>query len=551
MTADKGGDDRDPFEDLDDFFAPIEEAEEPEDLPASPRPREPEPPPAEKEVSDEDAAEALEGLELGIDLPDESDLVEGTPEEQEEAPPPPAAEEDADTGDFAAAEGVPDADDEPGGEWDRLRAEALAGSEGEAPEPEAEMPEPTAIPEAGTEAAGYPGLPGEDTGVEVVAEEEAAAAAEFADVGTPGEPQPDPEALQAAEHFASGMRESPEDIERSLLADLTEEGGSETVRIEPPLPPISEGPTWQEGGQPVGGEGPTWQEGGHSLATEEAPAEAPAGARNVPAALVSGVLLGAAVLALLAINKGAFLVLATAAILLAQAEIYAVMRTRGLQPATLLGLVCGGFTVVGAYLHGPDAALLGVALAMGLTVPWYMAAPVNVRQHTTANAAATILGVVYVPFLASFAMLLLAFPGDAGRYAFLAMLVLTVLYDVSAYAVGTLRGRRPMAPTISPNKSWEGAIGATLITVFVGLTVIPNFTPFNIGDNGAGIGVGLALVIAVMAPLGDLVESAFKRDLGVKDMGSLLPGHGGVLDRIDAILFAAPAAYFFLRIALT
>jgi phosphatidate cytidylyltransferase len=108
-----------------------------------------------------------------------------------------------------------------------------------------------------------------------------------------------------------------------------------------------------------------------------------------------------------------------------------------------------------------------------------------------------------------------------------------------------------MAPSVSPNKSWEGAIGATLITIFVGLTVVPNFTPFNREDiTGAGIAVGLALVIAVAAPLGDLVESAFKRDLGVKDMGSLLPGHGGLLDRIDGVLFAAPAALFFIRIVL-
>jgi phosphatidate cytidylyltransferase len=147
-------------------------------------------------------------------------------------------------------------------------------------------------------------------------------------------------------------------------------------------------------------------------------------------------------------------------------------------------------------------------------------------------------------------MLLLRTPGDAGKYMFLAMLVLTVLYDVVAYAIGTGWGRRAMAPTVSPNKSWEGAIGATVITILVGLAVIPNFTPFDI-EGGPGIGVGLALIISVLAPLGDLVESAFKRDLGVKDMGSLLPGHGGVLDRIDAILFAAPGAYFFLRIVLS
>jgi phosphatidate cytidylyltransferase len=268
----------------------------------------------------------------------------------------------------------------------------------------------------------------------------------------------------------------------------------------------------------------------------------------VPAALVSGVLLGAAVLALLAINKGAFVVLATAAVLLAQAELYAVMRTRGLQPATLLGLVCGAFTFVGAYLHGEPAALLGVVLAMGLTVPWYIAAPPQARRHLTANTAATILGVVYVPFMASFAMLILRFPGDDGRNMFLAMLGLTVLYDVTAFAVGTFMGNRPLAPTVSPQKSREGAIGASLVIVLVGLSIVPVFSPF---EGNAGIAVGLALVISVVALLGDLVESAFKRDLGVKDMGSLLPGHGGLLDRIDGVLFAAPAAYFFLTIVLT
>jgi phosphatidate cytidylyltransferase len=329
------------------------------------------------------------------------------------------------------------------------------------------------------------------------------------------------------------MRETPEELERELLSDL--ETGSETVRIEP-TPPAAEGPTWQEGGQPV--------------VTEEPPAERAGAARNVPAALVSGVLLGAAVLALLAINKAAFVVLATAAILLAQAEIYAVMRMRGLQPATLLGLVCGGLTFVGAYLHGEPALLLGPALAMGLAVPWYVAAPANVRKHTTANAAATVLGVAYVPFLASFAMLLLRSPGDVGTYLFLSMLVLTVLYDVSAYAVGTVWGSRPLAPTVSPNKSWEGAIAATFIVLIVALGVVPNFVPFSLEGVGPGPAVGLALVIAIAAPLGDLVESALKRDLGVKDMGSLLPGHGGVLDRIDAVLFAAPASYFFLRIVL-
>lgn len=527
----RSGDERDPFEDLDQFFAPVEEDSE-ELRPAGSN--EPEAADVPGDVTEEEAAEALEELEVTIDLPDESELVEGLPDESEDQPET-VTIEDAEEETPEPQEPAPELESAgSGGEaWDRLRAEALAG------EPPAEGgTEELQVVEGAPDLEGYPGLSGDIGAVEVEAEEEAAAAAEFADVGPQAgtEEGPASEAEAAAEHFASSMRETPEDVERELLSDLDEEPEGGTVRIEPTLP-VSEGPSWQEGGQPV--------------VTEEPPPAPPGAARNVPAALVSGVLLGAAVLALLAINKAAFVVLATAAVLLAQAELYAVMRTRGLQPATLLGLVCGAFTFVGAYLHGEPAALLGLTLAMGLTVPWYIAAPPPARRHTTANAAATILGVVYVPFMASFAMLLLRFPGDNGKYMFLAMLVLTVLYDVSAYAVGTMWGNRPMAPTVSPNKSWEGAAGASLITVLVGMTIVPNFTPFNIDSfNGTGIAVGLAIVIAVMAPLGDLVESAFKRDLGVKDMGSLLPGHGGLLDRIDGVLFTAPAAYFFLTIVL-
>ena len=533
--GEKGQGDRDPFEDLDQFFAPIEDADE--ELAAAPS----EPAAPEPELTEEEAAEALEGLEgLEIDLPD--DLIEGLPESEE---------------DEAAAASVDESlpEPEPGpestselaleeGEWDRLRAETLAGG-GAAPE-EPGTTGDLAAADVGSSLEGYPGLAEEGlerVEVEVEADEEAAAAAEFADVGPQAESgdRPASEAEAAAEHFATGMRESADDLERELLSDLDEAAsGPGTVRIEP-TEPVAEGPTWQEGGQPV--------------VTEEAPPpEGPGAGRNVPAALVSGILLGAAVLALLAINKGAFVVLAAAAVLLAQAELYAVMRTRGLQPATLLGLVCGAITFVGAYLHGEGAVLLGLALGAGLTVPWYVAAPIETRKHTTANAAATILGLVYVPFMASFAMLLLRNPGEDGHWGtnlFLAMLVLTVLYDVTAYAIGSIWGHRPLAPTVSPNKSWEGAIGATFVVLLVSFSLIPIFTPFSIERIGPGPAVGLAIVIAIIAPLGDLVESAFKRDLGVKDMGSLLPGHGGMLDRVDAILFSAPAAYFLLRIVLS
>jgi phosphatidate cytidylyltransferase len=150
-------------------------------------------------------------------------------------------------------------------------------------------------------------------------------------------------------------------------------------------------------------------------------------------------------------------------------------------------------------------------------------------------------------------MLLLRAPGDIGRNLLLVVVGMTALYDVGAYGIGTLWGSRPLAPTVSPKKSWEGVIGATFILLLVALALIPLIDPFKNPDQGglgAGAAVGLALVIAVAAPLGDLAESALKRDLGVKDMGTLLPGHGGMLDRIDSILFTAPAAWYFIRIVL-
>jgi phosphatidate cytidylyltransferase len=125
-------------------------------------------------------------------------------------------------------------------------------------------------------------------------------------------------------------------------------------------------------------------------------------------------------------------------------------------------------------------------------------------------------------------------------------IIATVAYDVGAYAVGSQFGRRPLAPSISPNKTVEGLIGGALgsvaITTLV-VGIVPRIHPWNIGR-----AFWLGVVVAIAAPLGDLCESMVKRDLGVKDMGALLPGHGGVLDRIDALLFALPAAYYLLRV---
>jgi phosphatidate cytidylyltransferase len=531
---DQPAEDEDLFEDLDEFFAPLQDSGWPEgqedqagqesqgEEPASPETE----PTGEPETAGEPGA--LEDWDVAIDVPDEDELLAGGVEAEE------AEVEDQGA---AVEEEAP------------LEAAAAAG---QGP-PEGEGP--LSVNDLRTPPAEYAGLPGPEEGEEAPEEEETVTAEDLFEepeeepVGmVTGEDEeaveaaepPEAEAVEAAaEHFASGIRETPEEVERELLEDLErEEAGTEeeAVTIAPPAA-APEGPA-------DAAEGPTWQEAAEPVAEEPAAAAGPV-ARNLTAAFASGLLLAVAVIVLLAIDKGPFVVFAGAVVLLGQAEFYAVMRTRRFQPAALLGLVCGGLMIAGAYLRGPAGVLLGLFLAMALTVLWFMAAPASSRRNTTLNAGATILGTVYVPFLASFAILLLTFPGDLGRNVFLVVVGLTVLYDVCAYAIGTLWGSRPLAPTISPQKSWEGAIGATFVLLLVALAIVPSIDPFD----APGRAVGLALVIAVAAPLGDLVESALKRDLGVKDMGTVLPGHGGILDRIDAILFAAPVAYWFLQLS--
>ena len=576
------------FGDLDEFFAPLDEGEWSEEGEGAAAPADP-------------AVEQVEEFAPKIDIPEEGELLAGLPAE-EEAEEDEAEDEPADGDDELSDEEVEldeelDEADEPvevaaasleesavaigpegglettaemsGEEWERLR-EALRDEEGPeatdppVPAPPADAPELT-VDDLRAAPPAYSELPAEDEGAEpalIDEDDEELRDLEDLDDIEPAAPPADEADLEdeedgvlagpevvigedeveevpaseesveaAAEHFASGLRDTPEEVERDLLSDL---GGTQ----EEPVEPLGHAPSWQE-------------PAAYAVAEEEeaTAAQAAAGGRNMPAALASGVILGGLVLLLLAVGKVPFLVLAVAVVLLGQGELYAVMKSRGFQPATALGLVAGAFVMIGAYVKGDSgqgeaAMLFGVVLAMMLSPFWYAAAPPKSRRGLVANIAATIIGVVYVPFMVSFALLLLAVPGDLGRNLLLTVLGLTVLYDVCAYAIGSLWGNRPLAPSISPNKSWEGAIGATLIVLLVGLVIVPSiddiFTPAR--------AAGLSLIIAIAAPLGDLAESAFKRDLRVKDMSSLLPGHGGVLDRIDAILFTAPAAYYFVRL---
>jgi CDP-diglyceride synthetase len=210
------------------------------------------------------------------------------------------------------------------------------------------------------------------------------------------------------------------------------------------------------------------------------------------------------------------------------------LRSAGLVPLTLFALVGLLGAELAAWLSGP-AALGGVAALVILVVLLFYA--VVPRRQALVNAGATVLAANWIGLLA-FAFPIARAPEPVALI--LAVVVVVVAFDTAQYFAGRSLGRRPLAPAVSPNKTVEGYIGGALVAVVVGvgLSLIDFFEPIGIG---AGLALGVA--VSVLGILGDLSESLLKRALQVKDMGGILPGHGGVLDRIDAILFVVPAAY--------
>lgn len=264
-----------------------------------------------------------------------------------------------------------------------------------------------------------------------------------------------------------------------------------------------------------------------------------AAGRNLKVAIAMGVLLAGLALGLLYASRTAFFGLVLVAALVAQGELYLAARRSGHDPATALGLTAGAVLLAGVFSRGEQAAGLVLFLTVVFSFVWYVA--MEPRPGLVTDIAVTLLGVVYVPLLAAFLVLLLRRPDGPG--VVVAALAGPVVYDVLAYFGGSKWGRRLLAPTLSPKKSREGALIGSAATVGAGAAFFPLLGPWSPAQAAV-----LALLVCVAAPLGDLFESMLKRSFGVKDMGTLIPGHGGVLDRIDAILFCAPAAYLSLRV---
>ncbi|BDO42631.1 MAG: phosphatidate cytidylyltransferase [Cellulomonas sp. 73-145] len=265
----------------------------------------------------------------------------------------------------------------------------------------------------------------------------------------------------------------------------------------------------------------------------------PTPGRDLPVAVAVGLGLLGVVVASLFIRKEAFGVLAVILVCGAMWELARAFTRRDVH-LPLVPLIVGSIGIlVSAYTAGPEALIVAFVLTVGGAVVWRVldgSGRPALRDSTAAAFAAA-----YLPFLAGFAMLMLAQPDGPSRT--LVFVLLAVASDVGGYSVGVLLGRHPLAPSVSPKKSWEGLAGSVVLACVVGVVGVQvafGAQPY--------VGVLLGLATVCTATLGDLSESMLKRDLELKDMGSLLPGHGGLLDRLDSLLLTAPAVYLVLAV---
>ena len=276
----------------------------------------------------------------------------------------------------------------------------------------------------------------------------------------------------------------------------------------------------------------------HSTGTHARPAAANG---NLMRSVVVGLLLGGIVLGAVALGERVTLAILVIALLIAAAEWFTTLRHAGYQPPTLVGFAAVVALPIAAFWRGADGMVMVLVFALFGAGLWYLGG--IGRDRPLANLGVTMLGITYIGVTGAFGGLLLDSPD--GAELVLSAVILTVAHDVGAFAVGRSAGRTPLSKA-SPNKTVEGLIGGTILTIAVALVFISilEIGPFGEDPGSRSDGVILGIVVAVVAPLSDLLESALKRDLGVKDMGGLLPGHGGMLDRIDALLFVLPATYF-------
>lgn len=276
-----------------------------------------------------------------------------------------------------------------------------------------------------------------------------------------------------------------------------------------------------------------------------------------------GIVIGAVFSPWPALARGLLLLLIGTISVLGLIEFYRLLERRGVCCYQRFGCVAGAVLTVGTFLHctgklgmyqtparvNDFQAWLLVGIVLALCV-WAM-----LRSNRTGLLIATgttMFGIMYVPWLANFIQQVNFFPtiGDSGRYYVLYFLVVTKLSDTGAYLVGTWVGKHKLAPRLSPNKTWEGFFGGVALAVLASL-IFAGLAGTHLHGMNYTHALVLGCLLGAGAAVGDLVESAFKREAGVKDSGRWFPGIGGVLDLMDSLLFNAPVMYLYLRHVLT
>jgi len=270
--------------------------------------------------------------------------------------------------------------------------------------------------------------------------------------------------------------------------------------------------------------------------------------RNVPVSIVSGVVILAVAGASLVFWKTAFIALIAVVVVGAVWELRRGLLHKDIdlpeQP-----LMAGGIVMVSvAYFWGADALVTATAVTALSTMLWLLHRGVDGYVRT---ATASVFTIVYVPFLGSFVALMLSEGGtwretgiDVGVKGIITFVLVTIASDIGGFVGGVLFGKHPMAPVISPKKSWEGFAGSAVFTIAVGIATVTLML-----DGQWYVGVALGVIAVSMATLGDLCESVVKRDLGVKDMSQLIPGHGGIMDRLDSLLATIAPIWLLLHYA--
>jgi phosphatidate cytidylyltransferase len=270
--------------------------------------------------------------------------------------------------------------------------------------------------------------------------------------------------------------------------------------------------------------------------------------RDLKAAITSAVVLLAAIALSLFLWKTLFIVIVGAAVVVAVWELRKGMLAKGIDLPEQPLMVGGVVMVVVAYIWGAEALVTATAVTALAVMLWLLHRGVDGYVKT---ATASVFTVVYVPFLGSFVALMLAEGGtfgetgvDDGVKGIITFVLVTIASDIGGYIAGVLFGRHPMAPVISPKKSWEGFAGSALFTIVAGVLLVVLLL-----DGDWWVGVALGLIAVVMATLGDLCESVIKRDLGIKDMSQVIPGHGGLMDRLDSLLATIAPIWLLLHYA--